>query len=55
MAQKIAGLPRILRGIADFVFLVKAQITGKRINLLTPFFMNYVRESVRNSLQYFIC
>ena len=40
--------------MADFVFLVKAQITRKRINLPSSFFMNYARASVRNSLQYFI-
>ena len=36
------------------MFLVKAQITRKGINLPSSFFVNYVRASVRNSLQYFI-
>ena len=38
--------------IADFVFLMKPQVTRKRVNLHGSFCMNYVRASVRKSLQY---
>ena len=33
---------------------MKARITRKKINLLKLFFMNYIKTSVRRSLQYFI-
>ena len=48
------GLPKILRENGDFVFVMKAKVTQKRVNLHKSFFMNYVRESVGNSLQYLI-
>ena len=35
-----------------FVFSMKAQVTRKRINLYKLFFMNYIRASVGNSLQF---
>ena len=37
---KILGLPWILLGNADFVILMKAQITRKKINLPKLFFVN---------------
>ena len=40
---------------SDFVFLMKAQVTRKRVYLLRSFFVNYVRASVGNSLQNSIC
>ena len=36
------GLPWILLGNADFVFLMKAQIIGKKIIFPKVFFVNYV-------------
>ena len=51
---QILGLPRILLGKADFVLLIKAQITRKKINLPKSFFVNYVRACARSSVQYFI-
>ena len=47
---RILRLPRILLGKADFVFLMKAQITRKKINLPKLFFVNYVRAGARCSL-----
>ena len=41
-------------GKADFVLFLKAQITGMKINFPMQCFMNYVRVSVRSSLQCFI-
>ena len=37
------------------MFLIKTQLTLKRINLHLSFFVNYGRASVGNSLQYLIC
>ena len=48
------GLPKILWENADFGFLMKAQVVRNRVNLHKSFCMNYVRESVGNSLQYSI-
>ena len=41
-------------GNADFVLLMKAQITRKKINLPKLFFVNWVRAGTRSSLQYLI-
>ena len=41
-------------GNADFVILLKAQITRKKINLSKLFFVNWVRAGTSNSLQYLI-
>ena len=39
---QIPGLLWILLGNADFVLLMKAQITRKKLNLPQLFFVNYV-------------
>ena len=44
----------ILLEIADFVILLKAQITRKKINLPKLFFVNWVRAGTSDSLQYLI-
>ena len=41
-----------LLGKADFVLLMKAQITQMKINLPKLFFINYVKAGTSNSLQY---
>ena len=51
---QILGLPWILSGKADFVLLLMAQITRKKINLPKLFSVNYVRAGTSNSLQYLI-
>ena len=51
---EILGLLWLLLGNADFVLLVKAQITRKNINLPKLFFVNKVRAGTSNSLQYLI-
>ena len=51
---QILGLLCIRLGDADFVLLIKAQITRKKINLSKLFFMNLVRLRTSNSLQYVI-
>ena len=43
------------RSPLNFVFLMKAQVTRKCVNLHKSFFANCARESVGNSLQYLIC
>ena len=50
----ILGLLWILLGNADFVILLKAQITRKKINLPNLFFVNWVAAGTSNSLQYLI-
>ena len=40
--------------LVDFVLLMKAQITQKKINLPKLFFVNKVRADTNNSLQYLI-
>ena len=47
--------PKISCKNADFVFLMKAQVTRKTVNLRKSFFMNYVRSSAGNSMQYLVC
>ena len=42
LCVQILGLLRILLGNADFVLLMKAQITRKKINLPKLFFVNEV-------------
>ena len=54
MRVQILGLLWILLGNADFVILLKAQITRKKINLPKLFFVNKVRAGTSNSLQYLI-
>ena len=49
---QILGLLWILLGNADFVRLMKAQITRKKIKKL--FLVNWVRAGTSNSLQYLI-
>ena len=44
----------ILLRNADFVLLMKAQITRKKINLPKLFFVDWVRAGTSNSLQYLI-
>ena len=39
----------------DLVFLMKAQVTRKCVNLHKTFFMNKVKACVGISLQYLIC
>ena len=51
---RILGLPRNLLGKADYLFLMKAQITQKKIIFPKLFFVNYVRAGTRGLLQYFI-
>ena len=51
---QILGLLWILLGNAVFVFLMKAQITRKKINLTKLFFVNEVRVGTSNSYQYLI-
>ena len=55
MALKISCLnprfPRILLGKADFVFLMKAKITQRRL-FFHKLCLVYVREGTRRSLQY---
>ena len=48
------GLLWYLLGNADFVILLKAQITRKKINLPKLFFVYKVRADTSNSLQYLI-
>ena len=58
MALKITGSnTRFNLGFvrkADFVLLIKAQITRKKIILTKLFFVNYVKAGTSNSLQYLI-
>ena len=58
MTLKIAwsnsGLPRILLGNADFVFLMKAQITQKKIIFPKLFSRIMLGRDTRSSLQYSI-
>ena len=49
---QILGLPWIFSGKADFVLLLMAQITRKKIKLPKLFSVNYVRAGTSNSLQY---
>ena len=42
------GLPKILWQNADFLFLMKVQVTRKRVYLHKSFFMNYAWKSVGN-------
>ena len=51
---QILGLLWILLGNADFVLLMKAQITRKKINWPKLFLVNWVRAGTSNSLQYII-
>ena len=51
---QILDLLWILLGNADFVLLMKAQITRNKINLPKLFFVNLVRAGTSNSLQYLI-
>ena len=44
----------ILCGKAVFVFLMKAHVTRRKINLPKSFFVNYVKPSVKSALQYLI-
>ena len=50
---RILGLHRIWSGNADFVFLMKTQITRKKI-YSELFFVNCVRAGTRSPFQYFI-
>ena len=47
---QILGLPWILSGKADFVLLLMAQITRKKINLPKLFSVNYVWAGTSNTL-----
>ena len=51
---QVLGLLWILLGSADFVLLMKAQITRNKINLPKLFLVNWVRAGTSNSLQYLI-
>ena len=44
----IPDLSKIVLENADFVFLMKAQVTRKRVILHKSFFMNYAWKSVKN-------
>ena len=51
---QILGLLWIFSGNVDFVLLMKAQKTQKKINLTKLFFVNKVRADTSNSLKYLI-
>ena len=55
MTFQIACSPNMLWEKADFVLLMKAQVTRKRVYLHKPFFTNYVIAGFGNSLKYSIC